>query len=167
MSQPNTLFILAKMGLKDTDKSGIFESHMWRLDGHEESMEYVSLHKSKADRAYIGGRIIEVRLAIDSEIKEHQDLMVKNGKGPMKVTDGRKVVVFRLEPKWNAPWPNPATPNRMMYKCIGYIAWNNAGDRYPFPAPKGRFYQNSSNQAIFISACYQGRTEFSVGTGYG
>ena len=129
MSELNTLFIIATMGVKPIDKSGVFESHMWLLVDREESMEYVSLHKSKADRAYIGGRIIKVRLATDSEIKEHQDLMVKNGKGPMKVTNGRKVVVFRLEPKWNAPWPNLATPNRMMYKCIGYIAWNYAGDR--------------------------------------
>jgi len=123
MSQPNTLFIIAKMGVKDIDKSGIFESHMWLLDDHEESMKYVSLHKCKADRAYMGGRIIKVRLATDSEIKEHQDLMVKNGKERMRVTDGRKVVVFRLEPKWKAPWPIPAKTNRRTYKCIGYVAW--------------------------------------------
>ncbi len=128
MSRSNTLFILAKMGLKVADKSGVFESHMWLLDDHEESMEYVSLHKSKADRAYKGGRIIEVRLATDSEIREHQDLMSKNGKGPMQVTDRRKVVVFRLEPKWKALWPNHAKTNPRAYKGIGRVAWNNAGD---------------------------------------
>ncbi|TKJ35942.1 MAG: hypothetical protein CEE38_13095 [Planctomycetes bacterium B3_Pla] len=128
MTQPNTLFILAKMGLKDTDKSGVSESHMWLLDDHEESMEYVSLHMSKADCAYIGGRIIEVRLATNSEIKEHQDLMVKNGKGPMCITDGRKVVVFRRNPRRKTPWPKHAKTNPRAYKCIGYVAWNNAGD---------------------------------------
>ena len=123
MSQPNTLFIIAKMGVKVIDKSGVFESHMWLLDDHEESMKYVSLHKCKADRAYMGGRIIKVRLATDSEIKEHQDLMAKNDKGPMKRTDGRKVVVFRRKPEWKAPWPNHAKTNRRTYKCIGYVAW--------------------------------------------
>jgi hypothetical protein len=125
MSQPNTLFIIAKMGVKDKkiDKSGVFESHMWLLNDHEESMKYLSLHKRKADRAYRGGQIIKVRLATDSEIKEHQDLMVRNGKRPMQITDGRKVVEFRLEPKWKAPWPNVAKTNRRMYKCIGYVAW--------------------------------------------
>ena len=127
MGQPNTLFILAKMGVKHTDKSGVSESHMWLLDDQEEAMEYVSLHKSKAHRAYVGGRIIEVRLASDSEIKEHQYLMLKNGKGRMQITDRRKVVVFCRKAK-KAPWPNHAKTNPRAYKCVGYVDWNDAGD---------------------------------------
>jgi hypothetical protein len=127
MSQPNTLFIIANMGVKEIDKSGVFESHMWLLKDNE-SIKYVSLHKRKADRAYMGGRIIKVRLATDSEIKDHQDLMVGNGRRPMKHTSDRKVVVFRHKPKWNTPWPNHANAYRRMYQCIGYVAWNNEGD---------------------------------------
>ena len=48
MKENNTLFILAKWGLKSIRHSGIFESHMWILTDEETSMKYVSLHKSKA-----------------------------------------------------------------------------------------------------------------------
>jgi hypothetical protein len=128
MSQPNALFIIAKMGVKEIDKSGVFESHMWLLNDNEESMKYVSLHNRKTDRAYMGGRIIKVRLATDSEITDHQDLMVGNGRRPMGRTPDRKVVVFHHEPKWNTPWPNHANAYRRMYKCIGYVAWDYEGN---------------------------------------
>ena len=120
MSEPNTLFILAKWGLK-TDKSGIFESHMWLLNKQEESMEFVSLHKSKAKRASKGGRIIEVRLATDAEIEDHQSLMIKNNKRLMQVVNERKIVVFHYDPKWNALWPKQAKTNPMAYKGIGFV----------------------------------------------
>ena len=55
MNQPNTLFLLARYGLKMVDSSGVLESHMWLIDEHESSMKYISLHKSKADRAIKGG----------------------------------------------------------------------------------------------------------------
>ncbi len=124
MNQPNTLFILANWGLK-TNKNGIFESHMWLLNEHEESMKYVSLHKSKAKRSYKGGEIIEICLATDSEIQCHQDLMIKNKKGLMKVVEERKIVVFRFDPSCNFLWPNEAKTNPMAYKGIGFVKWNN------------------------------------------
>ena len=128
MSEPNTLFIIAKMGVKPIDKSGVFESHMWLLNACEGSMKYVSLHRSKNDPAYIGGKITRVRLATNGDIEEHQDCMVENGRERMNRTDGRKVVVFSREPKWKASWPDLPEPNRRMYKRAGYVAWNNAGD---------------------------------------
>ena len=122
MNQPNTLFILANWGLK-TDKSGIFESHMWLLNEQEESMKFVSLHKSKGKRSYKGGKIIEIRSASENEIKEHQTLMVKNEKSQMKITENRKVVVFRFEPDWNTIWPEYARTNPMAYKGLGFVDW--------------------------------------------
>ena len=124
MNQPNTLFILENWGLK-THKSGIFESHMWLLSEHEESMKYISLHKSKAKRSFKGGEIIEIRLATDSEIKNHQELMIKNNKGLMQVVDERKIVMFRFNPDWNCLWPNHAKTNPMAYKGTGVVDWNS------------------------------------------
>ena len=63
MTEPNTLFILAKWGLKVVD--GVYETHMWILTEQEASMKYVSLHKSKADRAGKGGEIVKIRLATE------------------------------------------------------------------------------------------------------
>ena len=126
MSQPNTLFILANWGLK-VDKSGIFESHMWLLDEQEENMKFVSLHHSKAKRAYKGGRIIEIRLASDIEIEEHQALMVKHNRDPMQNPDKRKIVVFHFDPEWNALWPEYAKTNPMTYKGTGFVDWNHNG----------------------------------------
>ena len=61
MTSPNTLFILSKLSLKLIDKKGICESSMWLLTEDEESMKYLSLHKSKSDRAYKGGEILSIR----------------------------------------------------------------------------------------------------------
>ena len=120
METANTLFILAKWGLKVVN--GVFESHMWLLDDHETSMKYISLHKSKANRATKGGEIINIRCATATEIAAHQSLLVKNGIGLMKHEDNRKIIEFKLDPKWKALWPLHAKTNPMAYKGLGYLS---------------------------------------------
>ena len=120
MTEPNTLFILAKWRLKQVDY-GVFETHMWILSDQEASMEYVSLHKTKADRASNGGEIVDVRLATEDEVQAHQALLAKKGNPPMKSVDGRKIVRFKLYSKWNPHWPADAKKNPMAYKALGYI----------------------------------------------
>ena len=120
MTKPNTLFILAKWGLKKV-VDNIFETHMWILTDQDESMDYVSLHKSKANRASKGGKIVDIRLATKDEVQAHQDLLTKKGNRPMKVVDGRKIVKFELNPKWDPNWPLDAKTNPMAYKGLGYI----------------------------------------------
>ena len=124
MDQPNTLFLLARYGLKMVDKSGVLESHMWLIDEYESSMRYVSLHKSKADRAIKGGEILDIREATDEEVEAHQMLMKKLDKGEMNTVEGRKIIVFQLERRWNALWPQQAKTNPMAYKGVGYTDWN-------------------------------------------
>jgi hypothetical protein len=121
MEGNNTLFILAKWGLKRIDKAGIFESHMWLLDGYELSMRYVSLHKSKAERASKGGEIIQIRDATQIEIEEHQQLLRNNGLEEMQVLEGRKIIVFQLDQNWKTLWPKEAKRNPMAYKGLGFV----------------------------------------------
>ena len=119
MTEPNTLFILAKWGLKVV--ADVFETHMWILTDQEASMKYVSLHKSKSDRASKGGEIVNIRLATEDEIEAHQALLKKQGNSPMKSVVGRKIVVFKPFRQWNPIWPNDAKKNSMAYKGLGYI----------------------------------------------
>jgi len=119
MTEPNTLFILAKWGLKVVDN--LFETHMWVLTDEEASMKYVSLHKSKSDRASKGGEIVNIRLATEDEIEAHQALLKKAGSVPMKSVVGRKIVEFRPLRQWNPIWPNNAKRSPMAYKGLGYI----------------------------------------------
>jgi hypothetical protein len=119
MTEPNTLFILAKYGLKVV--GDVFETHMWILTDQEASMKYVSLHKSKSDRASKGGEIVNVRLATEDEIEAHQALLKKAGSVPMKSVDGRKIVEFKPFRKWNPIWPNAARTSPMAYKGLGFI----------------------------------------------
>jgi|FLMP01.2.fsa_nt_emb hypothetical protein len=119
MTEPNTLFILAKCGLKVV--GDVFESHMWILTDEEASMKYVSLHKSKSDRASKGGEIVNIRLATEDEIEAHQALLKKLGNSPMKSVVGRKIVEFKPLRRWNPIWSSDAKKNSMAYKGMGYI----------------------------------------------
>ncbi len=119
MTEPNTLFILAKWGLKVVDN--LFETHMWVLTEQEASMKYVSLHKSKSDRAGKGGEIVNIRLATEDEIEAHQALLKKEGNGLMKTVVDRKIVEFRPIRNWNPIWPNDAKRSPMAHKGLGYI----------------------------------------------
>ena len=122
MTEPNTLFILAKWGLKVVD--GVFETHMWILTDQDASMKYVSLHKSKANRASKGGEIVNIRLATEDEIQAHQALLAKEGNAPMKSVVDRKIIEFQLNPRWNPHWPNDAKTSPMAHKGLGYIEDN-------------------------------------------
>ena len=119
MTEPNTLFILAKWGLKVVDR--VFETHMWLLTKQDASMKYISLHKSKSDRAFKGGEIVNIRYATEDEIQAHQTLLAKQGNGPMKTIVDRRIVEFKLNLEWNPHWPNDAKTNTMAYKALGYI----------------------------------------------
>ena len=119
MTEPNTLFILAKWGLKVV--GDVFETHMWILTEQDASMKYVSLHKSKSDRASKGGETVNIRLATEDEVRAHQALLKKEGNVPMKSVDDRKVVAFRPIRNWNPIWPNDAKKSPMAYKGLGYI----------------------------------------------
>ncbi|RLU00981.1 hypothetical protein [Ketobacter sp.] len=121
MPVPNTLFLIAKHGLEKGSEPGLLESWMWNLTSEDESMSYVSLHKSKSDRAYKGGCIVEIREVSDSEVEKHQELLESLGKDPMQDTGARKIIVFKVDPKWNKLWPRNAKYHQMAYKSTGYI----------------------------------------------
>lgn len=118
MDDPNTLFLLSKVGLKLVDKTGICESRMWLLDEEEESMQYLSLHKSKSDRAYKGGKILSIREATDEEVDEYQDLVEKDRVPRPK---NRKIITFQIEKNWHALWPRKVNRKPMAYKGMGFI----------------------------------------------
>ena len=121
MNEENTLFLLARFGVKMGKEHGCLESRMWLLEPNEIDMKYVSLHKTKADRAYKGGEIVDILDATPQEIEAHQALMEKEGHGRMEETLGRKVIVFRLDRKWNKLWPESGKANPMAYKARGYV----------------------------------------------
>lgn len=100
---------------------GVLESWMWNLSHREEKMSYISLHKSKNDRAHKGGKIIGLRDASKEEVAKHQTLLVSLGKDEMHDVDGRKIVIFKLDPNWNKLWPKDAKTHQMSYKGIGFI----------------------------------------------
>ncbi len=118
MDDPNTLFLLSKTGLKLVDKTGICESRMWLLDEEEASMKYLSLHKSKSDRAYKGGEILSIRDATDEEVDEYQDLIEKEKVPRPK---NRKIITFQIEKNWHALWPQNVKRKPMAYKGLGFI----------------------------------------------
>ena len=124
MSSPNTLIILSKHGLKLIDKKGICESSMWALSDEEETMKYLSLHRSKSDRAFKGGEILGVREATDEEIIEHHKALNKSDpeSAPEK-TKSRKIITFQIDRGWHALWPEEARKNPMAHKGIGHVAY--------------------------------------------
>lgn len=124
MLENNTLFILARYGIYSTDTLGIQKSMMWLLTSEDESMEYVSFHKSKSSRAYRGGKIIDARKATESEILTHQNLMVQENQGEMLDVNTRKIITFKMIPNWNKLWPLDAQNGQMAYKGLGYLKIN-------------------------------------------
>ena len=94
---------------------------MWILTPEEEAMEYVSLHKSKSERAYKGGKIISIREATEEEIGEHQQLLEKIDEESMKRTGNRKIITFQIEKDWRVLWPKTAKKNPMSYKALGHL----------------------------------------------
>jgi len=121
MSEENTLFIIARFGIYPTDTLGIQKSMMWLLTSEDETMKYVSFHRSKSSRAYRGGKIISISEATEPEILKHQSLMAQENNGEMLDTKRRKVITFQMIPNWNTLWPREAQNNQMAYKGIGYL----------------------------------------------
>jgi len=122
MQQPNTLFLIARFGLKGTDKVGVLESHMWLLDPADIAMENVSFHKSKSDRAYKGGKILGFRDATDEEFQAHQELMENSDAGSMADNKKlRQIIVFQPTRLWNKLWPASAKSKPMAVKALGFV----------------------------------------------
>lgn len=94
---------------------------MWLLTSEDETMKYVSFHRSKSSRAYRGGKIISISEATEPEILKHQSLMAQENNGEMLDTKRRKVITFQMIPNWNTLWPREAQNNQMAYKGIGYL----------------------------------------------
>ena len=122
MHEPNTLFLIAKSGLKGTDQVGVLESWMWMLDSADTSMEYVSFHKTKSARAYKGGKVIEYRDATNEEFQTHQELLKKRGEASMAESkEPRKIIVFEPVRSWNKLWPASAKSKPMAFKGLVHV----------------------------------------------
>ena len=119
--EPNTLFLISRHGLLPGKSKGLLESWMWNLTPEEESMKFLSLHRSKSERAYKGGEIVSVRLATEEEVSKHQELLRTLDKVSMQDISERKIIVFRVLPKWNKLWPKQAKSHQMAYKGVGYV----------------------------------------------
>ncbi len=122
MEEPNTLFLIARFGLKVVDTSGLFESWMWILDPSDLKMKKVSLHKTKSDRAYKGGQIVDIRYAKPEEFQIHQSDMKKRDQGQMNPEPPRRrIIVFQLDKSWKELWPQSMKTNPMAFKALGYV----------------------------------------------
>ncbi len=121
MSSPNTLFLLYKHGLKLIDKTGICESGLWLLSEEEQQMAYLSLHRSKSDRAYKGGKILEYRDATEEEVQAHYESIKKSAPEGTQSSKPKKIITFQIDRDWNVLWPEAARKNPMAHKGTGHI----------------------------------------------
>ncbi|MEM7259010.1 MAG: hypothetical protein AAF404_16660 [Pseudomonadota bacterium] len=126
MSSPNTLFLLCKHGLKLIDKKGICESAMWSLTEDEKEMKYLSLHRSKSDRAYKGGEILDIRQASEEEIREHYQSIKKSIPESTAASRQRMIITFQIDRDWDVLWPEEARANPMAHKGTGHILYEAA-----------------------------------------
>lgn len=122
MNSPNTLFLLCKHGLKLIDRKGICESGMWLLTDDEKAMKYLSLHRSKSDRAYKGGEILDIRQANEEELQEHYQSISKSAPESTQNNRQRMIITFQIDREWNVLWPEQARANPMAHKGTGHIA---------------------------------------------
>ena len=122
MTSHNTLFLIARFGLKGTDTTGILESWMWVLNPQDEQMKYVSFHKTKSDRAYKGGEILGFREPTIEEYESHQKEMLKRDEGQMGSREERKIIRWKPIPSWNELWPKEARNNPMAYRGYGSVS---------------------------------------------
>ena len=113
-----TLYVLAKIGLhKGSNVPNTLESWMWHLDEKQKEAEYLSLHKTKADTAWKGGRIIAIRKVTENEVAKHQEEMKKAGKEEMKTTFDRYIIEFEPDRSivGRKVWPKEGRSNPMTY----------------------------------------------------
>jgi hypothetical protein len=121
MNHENTLFLLARLRPKPSGKKGVLESWMWTLDELDKQMLFVSFHKSKSDRAYMGGRILGFRPPTQEEYDAHQKAFFELEGQEMGPIELREIVLWERIPNWKVLWP-PGGSNPMAYKARGYIA---------------------------------------------
>mgnify|MGYP003382035343 CR=1 FL=1 len=121
MKEPNTLFLISRFGLKSSDTKGLNESWMWVLEPKDSEMKYVSFHKTKSNRASMGGKIIEFRKPTEEEYELHQEEMRKRDEGQMKSRDERRIICWQRIPGWNKTWPVEAKSNPLDYRAYGYV----------------------------------------------
>lgn len=120
MNQPNTLFLLYKHGLKVLNKKGVCESGIWHLSSDEQQMKYLSLHRSKSNRAYKGGKIISIRNAHQDEIAAYYHELNKTVPTSAASTP-YQVIKFQMDREWHVLWPEDARKNPMANKGTGHI----------------------------------------------
>lgn len=121
MTTANTLFLIAKHGLNMSEDEGCLELWMWNLSIDERQMQFLSMHRSKSERAYRGGKIQRIRAATEDEVNQHQEFLAKEGKPLMQDTDQRMIIVFKPDPGWKSLWPDDAKLHQMAYKGIGFV----------------------------------------------
>ena len=121
MGSPNTLFLLYKHGLRLIDKKGVCESGIWQLSDEEQQMKFLSLHRSKSDRAYKGGEILEMRQASQEDIEDYYKLTKQPLPDNIDALKERHIVTFQIDRDWNVLWPEDARKNPMANKGTGHI----------------------------------------------
>ena len=121
MSSPNTLFLIARFGLKGSDIKGILESWMWILEPLDYDMDYVSFHKSKSDRAMMGGKVVGFRSPTQEEYEFHQAEMRERDEGEMKALEERTIIRWQRSPNWSESWPLAARSNPMAYRANDHV----------------------------------------------
>jgi hypothetical protein len=121
MSSANTLFLLYKHGLKLIDKKGVCESGLWQLTDEEQQMPCLSLHRSKSDRAYKGGKILDIREANDEEIASHYAEIEKPVPANSSSAEPRMIITFQIDRDWDVLWPEAARKNPMAHKGTGHV----------------------------------------------
>jgi len=94
---------------------------MWILDTKDYEMEYISFHKTKSDRAYMGGKRLGYRDPTEEEYESHQKEMRDRGEGQMKSREERQIILWRRIPDWDETWPGGGGWNPMTYKERGYF----------------------------------------------
>ena len=121
MVKQNTLYLIAEYGLHSTGTKGILESWMWILEPLDCRMKYISFHRAKSERAYKGGKILDVRIATADEFEAHQKEVKQRGKDLMDPEKPRKIIVFEPIPFWKELWSQTAKSHQMAYKALGYV----------------------------------------------
>lgn len=118
----NTLFLIARFGLKGTSTKGLLESWMWSLQALDYDMKYVSFHKTKADRAYKGGKIVGFRKPTLMEYESHQKEMLARAQGQMSPIEGKTIIQWKPILSWKELWPQAAKSNPMAYRGYGTVS---------------------------------------------
>ena len=66
------------------------------LTEDEKEMKYLSLHRSKSDRAYKGGEILDIRQADEEEIREHYQSIKKSIPESTAANRQRMIITFQM-----------------------------------------------------------------------